>query len=83
MCWFQGHIEPAGGLAGLELNVCDPDMHIMSLFRMGADFQGGGGDVQKTGSRVLATRVSGCLLDSLVHEKYLILGKKILVCVFL
>ena len=19
MCWFQGHIEPAGGLAGLEL----------------------------------------------------------------
>ena len=26
--------------------------------------------------RVLASRVSGCLLDSLVHEKYLILGKK-------
>ena len=27
-------------------------------------------------ARVLASRVSGCLLDSLVHEKYLILGKK-------
>ena len=27
-------------------------------------------------SRVLASRVSGCLLDSLVHRKYLILGKK-------
>ena len=26
--------------------------------------------------RVLASRVSGCLLYSLVHEKYLILGKK-------
>ena len=27
-------------------------------------------------TRVLDSRVSGCLLDSLVHEKYLILGKK-------
>ena len=26
--------------------------------------------------RVLASKVSGCLLDSLVHEKYMILGKK-------
>ena len=37
------------------------------------------------GDRVLASRVSGCLLDSLGHERYLILGKKtpyILVCVF-
>ena len=37
------------------------------------------------GIRVLASRVYGCLLDSLVHEKHLILGKKtplILVCVF-
>ena len=25
---------------------------------------------------VLASKVSGCLMDSLVHEKYLILGKK-------
>ena len=36
-------------------------------------------------SMVLVSRVSGCLLTSLVHEKYLILGKKtplILVCVF-
>ena len=36
-------------------------------------------------TRVLASRVSGCLLDSLVHEKYLILGKTtplILVCFF-
>ena len=35
--------------------------------------------------RVLASKVSGCLLDSLVHEKYLILGKKTpynLVCDF-
>ena len=36
-------------------------------------------------TRVLTSRVSGCLLDSLVHEKCLISGNKtpyILVCVF-
>ena len=32
----------------------------------------------RAGNRVLVSRVSGCLLDSLVHEKYLILGKKTL-----
>ena len=39
---------------------------------------GGGyqGDHYPLHPRVLASRVSECLLDSLVHEKYLILGKK-------
>ena len=31
-------------------------------------------------SRVSASRLSGCLLDSLVHEKCLILGKKTCMC---